>query len=266
MIRPLAALILSLGTLPAIAQERIPSHCIALAAGPARVMPAALTVPEADHVLLRFLDHASFAIVAEDGTFAVTDYTGYLGTGDAVPDVVTMNNSHSTHWTPTPDPRIPHVLKGWPDAGALPDHRLDLGMMLVRNVTTDARSWGSVRPDGNSIFIFEVAGLCIGHLGHLHQIPTEAQYAAIGRMDIVLVPVDGRVTLAVDDMVQVVRRLRSKVVIPMHWFSGQGLDWFLSELSGEFDVVETGLNEMAFSIGDLPAEPTILVLEPRWLD
>jgi hypothetical protein len=23
-------------------------------------------------------------------------------------------------------------------------------------------------PDGNSVFIFEVAGLCIGHLGHLH--------------------------------------------------------------------------------------------------
>jgi L-ascorbate metabolism protein UlaG (beta-lactamase superfamily) len=198
----------------------------------------------------------------------VTDYTGYIGTQDVVPDVVTMNNAHSTHWTANPDPRIPHVLKGWGEGSVPADHRLDLGSMLVRNVTTDTRGpFGEgARANGNSIFIFEAAGLCIGHLGHLHQIPSDAQYAAIGRLDVLMVPVDGGYTLRLGDMAGVVRRLRSSVVVPMHWFSEASLQAFLAEMSAEFTVVETGGAQISMSLDDLPSTPTVLVLEPAFLD
>jgi L-ascorbate metabolism protein UlaG (beta-lactamase superfamily) len=254
---------------PAMAQDRIPSHCLALASGPETVQPAKIGEGlEENHVLIHYLDHASFAIVTHDGLVAVTDYTGYTGTVDLVPDVVTMNNAHSTHWTATPDPRIPHVLTGWGDTGTPALHQLDLGGMLVRNVTTDTRGpFGEgARADGNSIFIFEAGGLCIGHLGHLHQIPSPEQYAAIGRLDVVMVPVDGGYTMRLADMAGVVKRLRSSVVIPMHWFSQASLQAFLAEMSGEFTVVETGGSEIELAMGDLPASPTILVLEPAWLD
>jgi L-ascorbate metabolism protein UlaG (beta-lactamase superfamily) len=254
---------------PALAEDRIPSHCIAVAKGPASVVPVALEEGlEPDAVLIRYLDHASFAIVTADGTVAVTDYTGYLGTQDVVPDVVTMNNAHHTHWTAAPDPRIPHVLPGWPEGAVVPDHRLDLGSMLVRNVTTDTRGpFGEgARRDGNSIFIFEAGGLCIGHLGHLHQIPSDEQYAAIGRLDVVMVPVDGGYTMRLQDMAGVVKRLRSSVVVPMHWFSQDSLQAFLTEMSAEFTVVETGGAQIALSLDDLPAQPTIMVLDPAWLD
>jgi len=265
--RLLAALAL-LAT-PALGQERIASHCIAVAAAEPAVVPVALEDGlEPDSVLIRYLDHASFAIVTADGTVAVTDYTGYLGTQDLVPDVVTMNSAHTSHWTNAPDPRIPHVLKGWPKDRRPVEHRLDLGSMLVRNVTTDTRGpFGEgAMQDGNSIFIFEAAGLCIGHLGHLHQIPSEAQYAAIGRLDVVMVPVDGGYTMRLQDMAGVVRHLRSSVVIPMHWFSGESLQAFLNEMSTEFTVVETGGAQIALSLDDLPSRPTIIVLEPAWLD
>ncbi|MBN8633386.1 MAG: MBL fold metallo-hydrolase [Rhodobacterales bacterium] len=260
---------LALMATPALAQERIPSHCIAVAAADPTVIPVALEDGlEQDSVLIRYLDHASFAIVTADGTVAVTDYTGYLGTQDLVPDVVTMNNAHHTHWTDYPDPRIPHVLTGWAERGVAPEYRLDLGAMLVRNVTTDTRGpFGEgARKDGNSIFIFEAAGLCIGHLGHLHQIPSEEQYAAIGRLDVVMVPVDGGYTMRLQDMAGVVRRLRSSVVIPMHWFSNESLQAFLRQMSDGFTVVETGGAQIALSLRDLPSEPTIIVLEPAWLD
>ena len=265
--RLLAAL--ALIATPALGQERIASHCIAVAAAVPSVVPVALQDGlEKDSVLIRYLDHASFAIVTADGTVAVTDYTGYLGTQDLVPDVVTMNSAHSSHWTAAPDPRIPHVLQGWPEGGRPAEHRLDLGAMLVRNVTTDTRGpFGEgARKDGNSIFIFEAGGLCIGHLGHLHQIPSDEQYAAIGRLDVVMVPVDGGYTVRLADMAGVVRRLRSSVVIPMHWFSEQSLQAFLSEMSAEFTVVETGGAQIALSLHDLPSGPTIMVLEPAWLD
>lgn len=265
--RLLAALAL-LAT-PALAQERIPSHCIALAAAEPAVVPVALQDGlEPDSILIRYIDHASFAIVTADGTIAVTDYTGYLGTADLVPDVVTMNNAHSTHWTAAPDRRIPHVLDGWPNGEGPADHRLELGAMLVRNVTTDTRGpFGEgARKDGNSIFIFEAAGLCIGHLGHLHQIPSDEQYAAIGRLDVVMVPVDGGYTMRMADMAGVVRRLRSSVVIPMHWFSQASLQTFLAEMSAEFSVVETGGAQLSLSLDDLPSQPTIMVLEPAYID
>jgi L-ascorbate metabolism protein UlaG (beta-lactamase superfamily) len=263
------SLVLTFLAAPAFAQDRIPSHCIALASAEPQVIPAALEEGlEPDSVLIRYIDHASFAIVTPDGTVAVTDYTGYLGTQDVVPDVVTMNNAHSTHWTANPDPRIPHVLKGWGEGATPADHRLDLGSMLVRNVTTDTRGpFGEgARANGNSIFIFEAAGLCIGHLGHLHQIPSDAQYAAIGRVDVLMVPVDGGFTMRTADMAGVVKRLRSSVVIPMHWFSEASLQAFLTEMSTEFSVVETGGAQISMSLDDLPGTPTVLVLEPAFLD
>lgn len=140
--------------------------------------------------------------------------------------------------------------------------------MLVRNVPTDTRGpFGEgARRDGNSIFIFEAGGLCIGHLGHLHQIPSPEQYAAIGRLDVLMVPVDGGYTLRLEDMAGVVRQLRSSVVIPMHWFSQASLQAFLAEMSAEFSVVETGGAQIALSLDDLPSQPTIMVLEPAYID
>jgi L-ascorbate metabolism protein UlaG (beta-lactamase superfamily) len=253
------------GPAPARAEDRIPSHCFAVAEGIAKVMPASFgTSLGADMVRVHYIGHASFAIEA-DGKTAVTDYTGYTGSRDWVPDVVTMNNAHSTHWTAQPDPRIAHVLSGWADAAGPASHELDLGTMLVRNVPTDVRSrWGDeARKDGNSIFIFEAGGLCIGHLGHLHHAPDDAQYASIGRLDVVMVPVDGGYTMAVSEMAEVVRRLRSSVVIPMHWFSGASLAVFLDNMRSEFDVVETGLPSLDLSLRNLPGRPTIMVLLPE---
>jgi L-ascorbate metabolism protein UlaG (beta-lactamase superfamily) len=121
-----------------------------------------------------------------------------------------------------------------------------------------------VRPNANSIFIFEVAGLCIGHLGHLHQVPSPEQYATIGRLDVVMVPVDGGYTMSTEAMAEVVSRLRSSVVIPMHWFSGASLETFLARMEGSFDVVRTEQSSLELSLADLPGRPTIMVLTPEW--
>ena len=62
-----------------------------------------------------------------------------------------------------------------------------------------------------------MAGLCIGHLGHLHHIPDAEQLAAIGRLDVVMAPVDGGMTLDLPSMIETLQRFRASVVIPMHW-------------------------------------------------
>ena len=111
-----------------------------------------------------------------------------------------------------------------------------------------------------------MAGLCIGHLGHLHHEPTEAQYAALGRIDVLMAPVDGGYTLPLPVMMQVIRRLKSSIVIPMHWFSGHALDAFLTGMSDEFQVVELESANLSVSLDRLPSRPTIMVLNPSYIN
>lgn len=268
MIRLAAMIVLSL-SLAAPAQERKESHCRSLAhSTPGMVWLAGFGVPvEADHVRIRYIDHSMFLIETPGGLTVVTDFNGYLGNSTFLPDVVTMNNSHDTHFTNYPDPQITHTLQGWPNRDGTPAaHNLDLGEMLIRNVTTDTRGFSGVaQKDGNSIFVFEVAGLCIGHLGHLHHEPDAAQYAALGRVDVLLAPVDGGRTLDLPSMINVIKRLRSSVVIPMHWFSDFSLDRFLTDIEAEFSVQRAGITDITLSLQNLPGAPTVLVLEPAFL-
>jgi len=269
MIR-LAVLLLFLAASAAQAETRRPSHCIAIA----DAAPGLHYVHKANWreavpeyaVRIHYIAHASFLIQTHGGLSAVTDYTGFLGSVDLVPDVVTMNHAHDTHWTAIPDPRIPHVLPGWGPFGQGIDHHLDLGEMLVRNVSTDIRSdFFGVEENGNSIFVFEVEGLCIGHLGHLHHVPNDEQFAALGRLDVVMAPVDGGMTLPLPDMIAVLKRLRSSVVIPSHWFSGYALNAFLLGMADEFVIDRTPRSSYEVSLRTLPSRPTIVLLAPRFL-
>ncbi|KIC09896.1 Zn-dependent hydrolase [Leisingera sp. ANG-M1] len=252
------------------AQERRASHCIALAEstdGLEYLQKASWQDPVSrDSVHIRYIAHASFLLRTEGGLNVVTDFTGFTGSAPLIPDVVTMNHAHETHWTAHPDPAIPHVLQGWGPAGTGAQHHLDLGEMLIRNVPTDIRNmFGGVEPHGNSIFVFEAAGLCIGHLGHLHHVPTPEQYAALGRLDVVMAAVDGGITLPLDQMLEVLGRLRSSVIIPMHWFTEYSLERFLARIGPEFEVMNDGSSEITVSLRTLPSRPTIHVLQPRYL-
>ncbi|MEM1234043.1 MAG: MBL fold metallo-hydrolase [Pseudomonadota bacterium] len=260
---------------PVLSQSQRPSHCIAVA----DAAPGIEYVHKASFrdaldpfsVRIQYIDHSMFLIQAASGSTAVTDYNGFIGVADFVPDVVTMNNAHSTHWTSFPDARIPNVLPGWWQDGAPAAHRLEVGEMLVRNVTTDTRpsafEFGSreVNPNANSIFVFEVEGLCIGHMGHLHHEPDDAQYAALGRLDVVMVPVDGGFTLGTSEVKTMLARLRSSLVLPMHWFSPQNLDRFLEAMSEDFAIERSDGSSVTVSLRELPDRPTILVLDPQFL-
>jgi L-ascorbate metabolism protein UlaG (beta-lactamase superfamily) len=219
--------------------------------------PAALTQGE---VRLTYVGHSTFLIESAEGVRIATDFTGFVGAG-VVPDVVTMNQAHTSHYTDTPDPRIPHVLRGWNPAGGPAKHDLTVGDVMIRNVTTDIRNFAGIREeDGNSIFIFEVAGLCIGHLGHLHHELEPEYLGLIGQLDVVLVPVDGSYTMAQSSMINVLKLLKARLIIPMHYFGPDTLATFLDGMRDEFEVEISVSPVLVVSVLTLPKSPKVLVL------
>lgn len=252
--------------LPVMAQaQRIPSHCIAMVDAGPPVRLAGLGLAE-DEVAISYVGHSMYLIETHSDLSVVTDYAGgALDSDGAPPDVVTMNNAHSSHYTDYVSPDITHVLKGWGEGGDSADIHLDLGEMLIRNVTTDRRGYSGIVPDGNSIFIFEVAGLCIGHFGHLHHEPSEEQYARMGRLDVVMAPVDGGQTLDLPTMTKVLKRVRASVVLPMHWWGRGSLAVFLGGMRDTFVIEEVTGGPIVVSRDTLPANPTVMVMAPRYL-
>ena len=210
-----------------------------------------------EEVRITYLQHATYLIESPQGVTAATDYDGHAG--DVVPDIVTMNHAHSSHWTDFPDAGIKEVLRGWNPEGGAAHHAVTVRDLYVRNVPTDTRSFGgTLEADGNSIFIFEVAGLCIGHLGHLHQQLTDEDYAKIGRLDIVMVPVDGGYTMSQTGVGDIVQRLHSSIVLPMHRFAGP-IERFLSRLP-DFAVERRASPSLTVSVRSLPKSPVVIIL------
>ncbi|MBD9455060.1 MULTISPECIES: MBL fold metallo-hydrolase [unclassified Rhizobium] len=238
----------------AIAQS-IPQATFASFTGPSPIIGAGATDQS---VALTYIGHSTFLIETPGGVTIATDYSGWYSPPQA-PMVVTMNRAHSSHYTLVTDPAIKYVLHGWSDVpGEKAKINLVVGDTYIRNVTTDIRGgFGAPQEDGNSIFIFEVAGLCIGHLGHLHYELTEAHYTDIGRLDVVMVPVDGGLTMGSDSMSRVIKRLRASLILPMH--QPRPLQSFLSMFGPDFDISYAPTNTISVSLRALPKKPLIYV-------
>ena len=247
-------------------QKKIaPDKCLALASGPrapSLIQKAAVTPGQLApyQVRVTFLGHATMLIQSPKGVKAATDYSLPIPEPN-IPDIVTMNIAHTSHYTDTPQPEIKHVLRGWDTATGASLHDLTVQDMRVRNVPTNIRGWsGETRQFGNSIFVFEVGALCMAHLGHLHHTLTPQQLANIGQMDVVFAPVDGSFTLDYPGMREVLKAMNPRYIIPMHYFSTFTLERFLSTARSDYNVTMNPSPTIVISKDRLPAKTEILVL------
>jgi L-ascorbate metabolism protein UlaG (beta-lactamase superfamily) len=222
-----------------------------------------LAALDSEQVRLTFLGHATFLIESPQLVRIATDYNDYIRP-PVLPDIVTMNHAHNTHYSDHPDPAIKYVLRGWGETSDRPAiWDLKYRDVRVRNVPTNIRSfYGSTTTEryGNSIFIFEIANLCIAHLGHLHHTLTEQQLNEIGHIDVVMAPVDGTYTLDLDGMMEVLTALKAPLIIPMHFYGQYRLDRFLDQARKLWDVETAEIPSVVVSKATLPAAPKVLVL------
>ena len=89
---------------------------------------------------------------------------------------------------------------------------------------------------------------------------TPEHVGQIGRLDVVLVPVDGGYTMAQASMMKVLKELKARIVIPMHFFGPTTLSRFIAGASADFEVEMAPSEVTIVSADTLPERPKLLVL------
>jgi len=251
---------------PPAAKPEMRENCPGLVAWDApRAVPAALQVAvNPDQIRVNYIGHSTFLVESPQGVRIATDYNDYIRPS-AVPDIATMNHAHDSHFTNYPDPRIPHALRGWgPSPNQPARHDVQVRDVRVRNVPTNIRTWnGGTELHGNSIFVFETANMCIGHLGHLHHTLNQQQLDELGRLDVLFVPVDGNLTLDLEGMFEVLTAIKAPLMVPMHFFSAFTLHHFLDRARQKWTVEMSAGPTFVTSKTTLPTSPKVLVLPGR---
>jgi L-ascorbate metabolism protein UlaG (beta-lactamase superfamily) len=135
-----------------------------------------------------------------------------------------------------------------------------------RGIDTYHDASGGSERGSNVIYCFEVDGVKVCHLGDLGHMLSDEQAAAIGKVDILMVPVGGNFTIDADTADAVIEKLKPAVMIPMHFcndrcpdFPVAGVDSFVE---GKSNVTVMNTSETEYKAGELPENTSIVVLKP----
>ncbi|MBN2465574.1 MBL fold metallo-hydrolase, partial [candidate division WOR-3 bacterium] len=212
----------------------------------------------------KWFGHSAFLLTASGGTRVITDpylsgsYNGDIAYGPIreTADAVTVSHHHQDHDGVSGLPGKPKVIEG---KGS---HKT--GSVSIVGVETYHDEDQGARRGRNTVFVFEDAGLRVCHCGDLGHVLTPQQVAAIGRVDVLLVPVGGTFTLDAAGARKIAAQLAARVIIPMHYktdklgFAIDGVDGFTR---GQASVKRVGQSEVDITAGTLPAATEAWVLE-----
>jgi L-ascorbate metabolism protein UlaG (beta-lactamase superfamily) len=116
----------------------------------------------------------------------------------------------------------------------------------------------------NTIYILEMEGVTLCHLGDLgHQLSSEL-LEKVGDIDVLFLPVGGVSTIGGATAAEIVRRVTPKVAVPMHYKTPtlkrdlEPVDRFLKEMGIKEKVSQP---KLSVSRTNLPASTEVIVLE-----
>jgi L-ascorbate metabolism protein UlaG (beta-lactamase superfamily) len=200
---------------------------------------------------IKWHGHSCFEISGKVSVLTDPHDGGSIGLAPpkASPDVATVSHEHYDH-------NAVGVLKGKPEIVRGAGNHKAKGVEIL-GVETCHDECGGQKRGKNTVFVVTMDGVRIAHMGDLGHVPTDAQAKALGRVDILMVPVGGVYTVDAAGALEVIKLLNPKVTIPMHYRLGglklgiAPLSEFTNKLAKGVSVREVG-NSVDFEADDLP--------------
>jgi L-ascorbate metabolism protein UlaG (beta-lactamase superfamily) len=228
---------------------------------------------------LTWLGQSCFVLETAAGTRVVMDPIpkglGYELPAGLKADLVTVSHEHADHNNVALVAGKPRVMrgltadrKGWT---RIDEKFRDIAVRTVGVYHDDHR--GAER-GLTAVFIFEVGGLRIAHLGDLGHLLSDDELSAIGSVDVALVPVGGGTTVDAYRATRVIDQLHPRLaVIPMHYKTEalapskelrplappDPVDAFLERKA---NVRREAENTVTLSL--VKARPAVEIIVPRW--
>ena len=240
-----------------MATQPVQSACRELDVARSWPRPAYAAVPDAT---VEFFGHNFFQITSSKGTKIITDPVspGFYPTPTVAPHAVTVGREHPNHNYVEIAKNKPVVLRGLANYGAeWSKVSTTVGDVLIYSVPIYQQQFGNALK--GAAFVFDLGTLCIAHLGDLSHKLTEDQVKAFGKVDIAMIPIGGTFTMPPDTAREVLRQLKPKIAIPMHYReSTYLLDMFVKGYPHKY----LGQHIMTFSKTALPPPTQIVVFTP----
>jgi L-ascorbate metabolism protein UlaG (beta-lactamase superfamily) len=126
-------------------------------------------------------------------------------------DLLLITHEHADH-------NAAEVVTGSPSVIRSTAGTIDSPIGEVTAVASEHDDAAGTQRGPNTIFRFTLDGVAVCHLGDFGQAalrPEQAQ--AIGHVDVLLIPVGGGPTVGGEEAAAIVRRLRPRLVVPMHY-------------------------------------------------
>lgn len=215
--------------------------------------------PEAKRIELKiqWFGQSCFLITSTDGKRVLTDPFG-PGVGYPVPsveaDVVLVSHSHSDHNNVS-------MAKGKPEVFMAIGSRDAAGISFL-GIQSDHDDAGGAKRGKNIIFVWEMDGMRLAHLGDFGQLSlTDSQLSEIGKVDILFIPIGGTYTIDAGQAAKIIEQLSPKLIFPMHYRTdifkslASGIDDFTA---GKDNVERVDGNSIV--VEKLPDKTKIIVL------
>jgi L-ascorbate metabolism protein UlaG (beta-lactamase superfamily) len=176
------------------------------------------------------LGHSCFRIKGSQATVITDPFPPDLGysLGKPTASIVTVSHQHPSH-------SYIEGVGGEPKKVHGPGE-YEISGVLIIGVATFHDAEGGSRRGKNTVYLLEVDGVSVCHLGDLGHVLTSEQVEEIGNVDVLLLPVGGVSTIDAATAAEVIRQLEPRAVVPMHYKT--------PEISRELDPVGKFLKEM----------------------
>jgi L-ascorbate metabolism protein UlaG (beta-lactamase superfamily) len=206
---------------------------------------------------ITWLGHSCFRIKSNQAVIITDPFPPDIGytLGKQTADIVTVSHPHPSHSY---------------DNGISGEYRLvkgpgeyEISGVLILGISTYHDSIKGQSRGKNTVYLMEVDGVAICHLGDIGHVPGDEMVEEMGNVDMLLVPVGGVSTINAAMAAEVIRKLEPKIVIPMHYKTPQTsrdlepVDNFLKEMGQTQVEPRTKFN---FSRTNLPLTTQVVVL------